>query len=220
MTILSKLRILFGISIILLIIFRIIIPGYQELKREKKVTNNDVQKYKDHSTIIKLSNYEKLLKEDSTEVYFDGTPFVKKYSTKESTLIKDKITSKIYKLELYHPQSFIDIGKNDENLWVTVNRDEIKNKKGNLSDPIIALQYGFGENKNSFVSQEKYDYSVREYLIYKNYNPPIEDFIYYLNMAWVFITIAGFSITTGLSVRKERAEKQAAESAVMKDANE
>ena len=217
---LYRLRILFAISIIILIIFRIIIPGYQEIKREEKIIDKNIQEYKNNSTIVKIPNYERVPQDERTEVYFDGIPFVKKYSTKETTLIKDKVTGKIYKLELYHPQSFIDIGKNDENLWVTVNQNELKNKKGNLNDPIIALQYGFGENKNCFVSQEKYDYSIREYLIYKNYTPPIEGFMYYLNMAWVFITIAGFSITTGLSVRKERAEKQAAESAVMKDLNE
>lgn len=220
MTILSKMRLFFAINILLLIIFRIVIPGYKEIKRQKEVTANTINKYKNNSTIIKVPNYEKLLKEDKNEIYFDGTPFVKKYSTKEISLIKDKTAGKIYKLELYYPQSFIDIGKNDESFWLAVNNNELKNKKGTANDPIIVLQYGFGPIKNSYIPQEKYDYSIKEYLTYKDYTVPSKDLIYYLNMIWVFVTIAGFSITTGMSIRKDRAEKKEAESSVMMNAKE
>ena len=220
MTTLNKLRILFAISIILLIIFRIIIPGYHEIKREEKITDKDIQEYMNNSTIVKIPNYERLPQDERTEVYFDGTPFVKKNGVKRMALIKDLSTDKIFKVELYHPQSIITITPNHEDFWLKVNNDELKRKKGTLNEPIIALRYGLDTDENNFVPQEKYNYNVKEYLTYKDYIPPSKDFVYYLTMAWVFITIAGFSITTGLSVRKERAEKQAAESAVMKDLNE
>lgn len=217
MTTLQKLRILFAVSIVLLIIFRIIIPGYQEIKREGKITDKDIQEYRNNSTIVKIPNYERLPQDERTEVYFDGTPFVKKNGRKRIALIKDLSTGKILKVELYHPQSIITINPNHKDFWLKVNNEELKSKQGTLNEPIIALRYGLDPDENNFVPQEEYDYSVREYLTYRNYTPPSKDFIYYLTMAWVFITIAGFSITTGLSIRKERAEKQAAESAVIKD---
>lgn len=219
MTTLNKLRILFAISIVLLMIFRIIIPGYQEVKREGEITDKDVQEYKNNSEIVKITNYERLSQDERTEVYFDGTPFVKKNGRKEFSIIKDVSTGKFFKIELYHPQSVITIRPNRDDLWIKVNNEELKSKKGTLDEPIIALRYGLGTDENNFVPQAEYDYNVKEYLTYKNYTPPSKDFVYYLTMAWVFITIAGFSITTGLSVRKERTEKQAAESAVMKDSN-
>lgn len=217
MTTLQKLRILFAISIVLLIIFRIIIPGYQEIKREGKITDKDIQEYRNNSTIVKIPNYERLPQDERTEIYFDGTPFVKKGGRKEFTIIKDISKGKFFKIELYHPQSLMTIRPNRDNLWLKVNNDELKSKRGTLNEPFIALRYGLGTDENNYVPQAEYDYNVKEYLTYRNYTPPSKDFIYYLTMIWTFVTIAGFSITTGLSIRKERAEKQAAESAVIKD---
>lgn len=214
---LNKLQIFFAINLILIIVFKIIIPGYQEIKREGRVTDEDIQEYKNDSKIVKLLNYERLQKDERREVYFDGTPFVKKNGRKETTFIKDQVTGKIFKLELYHPQGIINIRKNRDNFWLKVNNNELTSKKGTLSDPIIALRYGLGTDENNFVPQEEYDYNVKEYLTYKNYTPSAKDIIYYLNMIWVFVTIAGFSITTGMSIKKERAEKQKNESSVVKD---
>lgn len=60
MVLMNKFRIFFAINLVLVIIFKIILPGYKELRREKQVTKNDINKYKSNSTLITLKNYERL----------------------------------------------------------------------------------------------------------------------------------------------------------------
>lgn len=208
---LERLRIFFLISVVLIGVFRVYIPGRQEFNRQEKITTSMVSEYKDNSTFVDLPNFEKLKVEERMETYYDGTPFVRKQATRSFSFIREITTGLIYKIESYRYPGIISIGRNEDNVWVKVNRKEQKSKKGTMGDPIIALQYGFGTYNNPDVPPEDYDYNIREYLTYKDYTPPAHDLFYYLNMIWNFGTLFGLSITTGMSIRRERAEKQKAQ---------
>lgn len=73
------------------------------------------------------------------EVYFDGTPFIKKYSTKKIGYIKDLENQKNYKIELYSPQSILmtDIAENNDKILLLVNKDEFKKKGILIRLPIL-----------------------------------------------------------------------------------
>jgi len=77
-------------------------------------------------------------------------------------------------------------------------------KKGTIEEPIIALRYSIGrEDYNNFVAQYKYVFNIKEYLTYKNYEPFTAAHPgYYWVMAWVFISIAGFSWSTGTLIKR------------------
>ncbi|WP_407402928.1 hypothetical protein [Chryseobacterium sp.] len=208
MHLLNKLRVFFAVNLVLIIIFRIIIPGYKEIEREKKINQEIVRQYINNSVTIRVSNYKIISTEDDSEFYFDGTPFVKKAAYKSYNYIQGD-DQKIYKIELYHPQSIIILNnKVRKDTYLSINKNEL-NKKGSMEDPIIALRYSVDGFMNNNVPQEEYFYNVKEYLTYKDYKPLTSaDPWYYIIMVWVFVTIAGFSTTTGILIKKGYINKQ------------
>lgn len=209
MTKLERLRIFFLISVVVSGIFKIYIPGRQEFKRQEKITDSIVADYKVNSFIVDIPNFEKLSSDGwAIETYFDGTPLVRKSAQRTFVFIRDRTTGLIYKVESYFSPWIIGIAQADTNLWLKINSVDRKMIKGTLEQPIVVLQYGFGSHDDPSVSSEDYTYSVREYLTYKDYTPPPQDVFYYLNMIWAFVNLFGFALTTGLSIRRERAEKE------------
>lgn len=199
---LNKFRIFFAVSLFILIIFRIVIPGYKELKRERKVTEKDVHDYVMNSVIINISNYE--IYNQSSEVYMDGAPFIKHHSIKNVVYIKDLDTQKIYKLELFHRQSlYLYSDGQKATLSLVVNEKEINKGEGS-NRPVIALRYTFADKAiDNYVLDNQYIFSVSEYLIYKNYIPLTSNHLsYYLVLFWTVITIGGFVTTTAILTKK------------------
>ncbi|WP_407402926.1 hypothetical protein [Chryseobacterium sp.] len=208
MKILNYLRYFFAVNLILIIITRIIIPGYKEIKREKKISDVDIKNYIKDSEIIKLVNFKKINYSVIPVEYFDGTPFVKKVGYKRIAYLTSD-DQKIYKIELYHPQSILILNNNvRKDTYLSINKNEL-NKKGSMEDPIVALRYSVDGFMNNNVSDEKYNYNVKEYLTYKDYKPfTSADPWYYIIMVWVFVTIAGFSTTTGILIKKGYINKE------------
>ncbi len=187
----------------------VLIPGISEYNRQNKVKEKDILDYKKNSSILILDEYDNLTKSSTREKYFEGAAYLKQGAKKRIAFIRDLKSNKIFKIELFHPQSLMMIrfGKGDK-LKVVVNSDELK-KKGTIEDPIIALRYTIDGDMNNNVSDEKYNYNVKEYLTYKDYKPINEaSFLFILKMFWVIVTIIGFSTTTGILIKKGYINKQ------------
>jgi len=191
----NRIRIFFAVNMVLIIIFFVIIPGIKETGRQGKVTEQDIKTYIKNSQTVKLTSYEIIGKNRNREKYFDDAPLVRKPSKKNYTVIKDKKTKKIYKVELYHRQSIMPSKRREESIIsLRVNREEL-NKSGTMEQPIIALRYASGlEDYDNHVLELEYLYNVREYLTYKDHVPiPNDSPLYYIPMIWAAIVIAGFS---------------------------
>lgn len=202
MLVLNKIRIVLACSLFLVFIFRIIIPGYKEIQRQKKVSDQDIINYMDTSSIITLDNYDIIDLRTRIEKYFDGTPFIKKGGYKTISTIKDNITGKIYKIEVYRSNAIIGLNNNHkETLTLSINNHF--SGIGTTNDPIIALRYTTSSDFSDYVNDKDYLNNIREYLTYKNYTPPeTGTFSYYLILAWILISIFGFATITGVLNKK------------------
>ncbi|GEM_PF-3324024 len=200
----NKLRNFFFVNMVLGIIFLIVVPGIKETRRQGKVTEQDIKTYIKNSQIVELTAYQTVGEVAHREKYFNDAPLVRKPAKKEVTTVKDLETNRLYRVELYHPQSFTMISEDSKApLYLWVNSRELK-KPGTIEEPTIVLRYAMGyKDYANYVAEYKYLYNVREYLTYKDHVPiPNDRPLYYIPMIWAAITIAGFSWPTGTLIKR------------------
>ncbi len=79
----NEVRIFFFISLLLVIVFRLIIPGISEVKRQNKISEKNVSDYNLNSETVTIPQYRILGEKNKSVEYTDGVPLVKKVGRKD-----------------------------------------------------------------------------------------------------------------------------------------